>query len=272
MTQLKVAIAGAAGRMGKALLEAIHQDKAVQLVAAIQHAESSLLGCDVGELSGMGKCGVTLIADLSQAAPFDVLIDFTQPEATLHNVRFCVEHGRMVVVGTTGFDRAQLKQLMTYGQDIPMVIAPNMSIGVNLCFHVLREMAAALGDDADIEIIEAHHRNKLDAPSGTARHLGEILAQTLNRDLEQVAVYGREGITGVRDKQTIGFSTIRAGDVVGDHTVLFAGDGERIELTHKASSRMAFAKGAIRAARWLSAQPKGVYDMQDVLGFNHGAQ
>jgi len=197
---------------------------------------------------------------------FDVVIDFTGLAPTLNHLSICREHGKKIVIGTTGFDDAQKAQISDASKDIGVVFAPNMSVGVNLCFKLLDMAARVMGDDCDIEIIEAHHRHKLDAPSGTAVRMGEVVADALGRDLAKVAVYGREGQTGERDRETIGFETIRAGDVVGEHTVWFATEGERVEITHKASSRMTFAKGAARAAAWLESKDAGLFDMQDVLG------
>ncbi|MNF99362.1 4-hydroxy-tetrahydrodipicolinate reductase [compost metagenome] len=194
-----------------------------------------------------------------------MLIDFTLPEVMLKNLAFCRKAGKAMVIGTTGLDAAQKQLLAEAGKDIPIVFAANFSVGVNLSLKLLDMAARVLGDDADIEIIEAHHRHKIDAPSGTALRMGEVIAEALDRDLQKVAVYGREGHTGVRERETIGFATVRGGDVVGDHTVLFACEGERLEITHKASSRMTFAKGAVRAALWLDGREPGLYDMQDVL-------
>jgi 4-hydroxy-tetrahydrodipicolinate reductase len=259
----KIAVAGAGGRMGKALIEAIHEAGAV-LSAASEHPDSSLLGTDAGELAGIGKNGVIISTDLGQA--FEVLIDFTAPAATLQHLALCRAQGKRMVIGTTGLSAAQRRELDAAAQDIAIVFAPNMSVGVNLCFKLLEIAAQVLGDKVDIEIIEAHHRHKVDAPSGTALRMGEVVAAALGRDLNECAVYGRHGHTGARPAQMIGFETIRAGDIVGDHTVLFADMGERVEITHKASSRATFAKGAVRAAQWLMAHDKGLFDMQDVLG------
>lgn len=264
----RIAVIGAAGRMGKTLIEAVTQAEGATLSAAIVEPGSSLLGADAGELAGVGKLGVALAGSLAEVKDdFDVLIDFTAPEVTLRNVSFCVEHGKQIVIGTTGLDAAQKAMLASAGEHTGIVFAPNMSVGVNLCFKLLEIAAKALGEDSgyDIEVIEAHHRHKVDAPSGTALRMGEVVADALGRDLKECAVYGREGQTGPRKPREIGFETIRAGDVVGDHTVLFATDGERIEITHKASSRMTFAKGAVRAAVWLKNRENGLYDMQDVL-------
>jgi len=263
----KIAVTGAAGRMGRALIEACHAAEGVTLTAAIQRPGSSIIGADAGELAGVGKLGVPVVDSLEKVlGDFDVLIDFTRPEPTLANIALCRKAGKRMVIGTTGFTDAQKAELRAAGAAMPMVFAPNFSVGVNLCLKLLDQAARVLGDDFDVEIIEAHHRHKVDAPSGTALRMGEVVANSLGRDLKQVAVYGREGLTGERDPKTIGFATVRAGDVVGDHTVLFAAMGERVEITHKASSRMTFAKGAVRAAQWLAAKPAGLYDMQDVLG------
>lgn len=263
---LRVAVVGAAGRMGKTLIEAVRAVPILQLTAAIDRPESSLIGADVGELAGVGRIGVNLVGDLSNVLDdFDVLIDFTHPTVTLHNLAVCRQAGKAMVIGTTGFSEAERQLLQDAGQDIAIVFAANFSVGVNLCLKLLDTAARVLGDDADIEIIEAHHRHKVDAPSGTALRMGEVVAAALGRNLTDVAVYGREGQTGARERETIGFATVRAGDVVGDHTVLFAADGERVEITHKASSRMTFAKGAVRSVQWLAGKSAGLYDMQDVL-------
>ena len=266
---IKIAVTGAAGRMGKTLIEALENSSAAKLTVAIEHPESSLLGADAGELAGLGKSGVVIGSDLSAAIDaFDVLVDFTAPAATLANAALCAAHQKGIVIGTTGFDTSQKAQLMEVVKPTRVVMAANYSIGVNLCFKLSKLAAEVMGDTADIEIIEAHHRHKVDAPSGTALKLGEVIADATGRDLDKVAVYGREGQTGARDQQSIGFATVRGGDIVGDHTVLFAHDGERVEVTHKASSRMSFASGAVRAAAWLGSQPSGFYDMQDVLGLH----
>jgi 4-hydroxy-tetrahydrodipicolinate reductase len=258
---------GAAGRMGKTLIEAVQQSPGAVLGAAFDRPDSSLIGADVGELAGVGKLGLNLQADLQQALDqFAVLIDFTHPSVTLRNLETCRQAGKAMVIGTTGFSAEEKQLLAEAAKEIPIVFAANYSVGVNLCLKLLDTAARVLGDEVDIEIIEAHHRHKVDAPSGTALRMGEVVASALGRDLQQVAVYGREGQTGARARETIGFATVRAGDVVGDHTVLFAAEGERVEITHKASSRMTFANGAVRAASWLANQPAGLYDMQDVLG------
>mgnify|MGYP001339481809 FL=1 len=265
----RIAVMGAAGRMGKTLIEAVQLVDGASLSAAIDRADSSLVGADVGELVAQGKIGVNLAGDLNAVLDqFDVLIDFTHPSVTLKNLEICRQAGKSMVIGTTGFSPEEKQLLAEAGKQIPIVFAANFSVGVNLCLKLLDTAARVLDDDVDIEIIEAHHRHKVDAPSGTALRMGEVVANALGRDLQKVAVYGREGQTGARERETIGFATVRAGDVVGDHTVLFAADGERVEITHKASSRMTFAKGAVRAALWLQDRQPGLYDMQDVLGLN----
>ncbi|MFT6465359.1 4-hydroxy-tetrahydrodipicolinate reductase [Halopseudomonas sp.] len=262
----RIAVIGAAGRMGKTLIEAVSQAPGAQLAAAIERPDSSLVGADAGELAGIGRNGIKVSGSLREALDdFDVLIDFTHPTTTLVNLALCRAAGKGLVIGTTGFSDDEKRLLLDAGQDVPIVFAPNFSVGVNLCLKLLDMAARVMGDDADIEIIEAHHRHKVDAPSGTALRMGEVVAHALGRDLNKVAVYGREGQTGARERDTIGFATVRAGDVVGDHTVLFAAEGERVEITHKASSRMTFAKGAVRSALWLNARAPGLYDMQDVL-------
>jgi len=264
----RIAIVGAAGRMGRCLIEACHQQSPqVRLTSAVERSESADIGRDAGEVAGIGHLDVAIQDNLETIVnDFDVLIDFTRPEVSLSNLEICRQAGRRVVIGTTGFSDSQRKQIAAAAADIAIVLAPNMSIGVNLCFKLLDMAARVMGDSVDIEIIEAHHRHKVDAPSGTAIRMGEVVAAALGRDLKNCAVYGREGHTGERDRKTIGFETIRAGDIVGDHTVMFAGTGERVEITHKASSRMTFANGAIRAARWIVECDRGLYDMQDVLG------
>src|SRR5690606_20836255 len=264
---LRIAVTGAGGRMGRTLIEAITNAPNCTLTAAFERPGSTLLGADAGELAGIGRNGVIVGADLAQAVDqFDVLIDFSVPAATLANARECGRRGRNMVIGTTGFTPEQKAELLQSVQSVGVVMASNFSTGVNLCFKLLDLAARVLGDDADIEIVEAHHRHKIDAPSGTALSMGEVVANALGRDLREVAVYGREGQTGARARDTIGFATVRGGDIVGDHTVMFCADGERVEITHKASSRLSFARGAVRAATWLPTQPPGLYDMQDVLG------
>jgi 4-hydroxy-tetrahydrodipicolinate reductase len=264
----RIGITGAAGRMGRTLIEAIAQSNGtLQLAAALERPGSSLIGADAGELAGLGKNGVAIAGNLADViADIDVLIDFTVPEATLANAALCAEHGKGIIIGTTGFSEEQQAKIDAAAAKTPVCKASNFSTGVNVCFKLLEMAARVLGDDVDIEVYEAHHRHKVDAPSGTALSMGQVVADTLGRDLGKVAVYGREGQTGARERETIGFATVRAGDIVGDHTVTFAADGERVEITHKASSRMSFARGAVRAASWLAGQEPGLYDMQDVLG------
>jgi len=263
----RIAIVGAAGRMGRTLVQALHEIPGIDLTVAVERLGSSAIGADAGELAGIGRLNVPVEDRLAGAVGrFDTLIDFTTPVATLAHLALCRAHGKRLVIGTTGLDAAGRDQIAAAGADIGIVFAPNMSVGVNLCFKLLELAARVMGEDADIEIVEAHHRHKVDAPSGTALRMGEVIAQTLGRNLAEVAVCGREGRTGERDRRTIGFATIRAGDVVGEHAVWFATEGERVEITHKASSRMTFARGAVRAAQWLAGQPAGLYDMQDVLG------
>ncbi len=262
---INVAIAGAGGRMGRALIDAITRAEGVRLAGALERAGSTAIGADAGELAGVGRLGIAVTDDLAGMG-FDVLVDFTNPPATLAHLAHCRAAGRKLVIGTTGFDDAAKSQIAAAARDIAIVFAPNMSVGVNLCFKLLDLAARVLGEGVDIEVIEAHHRYKADAPSGTALRMGEVVAKALGRDLKQVGVHGRHGLTGERAREAIGFSVIRAGDIVGEHTVLFAGGGERVEITHKAESRATFAFGALRAARWLADRPSGLYDMQDVLG------
>ncbi len=263
----RIAVTGAAGRMGKALIEAVTINPEATLTAAIERPESTLIGADAGELAGIGHLDVKVAVDLADVVDdFDVLIDFTAPVATVANAGVCAAHGKQMVIGTTGFTDEQKAQLLAVENDTALCMASNFSTGVNLCFKLLDLAAKVLGDDVDIEVYEAHHRHKVDAPSGTALSMGEVVAGALGRDLKEVAVYGREGQTGARDRQTIGFATVRAGDIVGDHTVTFAAEGERVEITHKASSRMSFARGAVRAASWIATKENGLFDMQDVLG------
>ncbi|GLS83660.1 4-hydroxy-tetrahydrodipicolinate reductase [Paraferrimonas haliotis] len=265
--QLRIAVAGANGRMGKILVEAAAVDDSVNLTVATVRPGSSLIGVDAGELAGVGNIGVQLSDDLSSNIDdFDVLIDFTSPEACLSHISLCEKHRKSVVVGTTGLSEQELANVGLSAQHIAIVFAPNMSVGVNLMWKLLEVATEVMGEYADIEIQETHHRHKKDAPSGTALKMGEVIANKLNRDLKDVAVYGREGLTGERDSKTIGFATTRAGDVIGDHTALFADLGERLEITHKSSSRMTYGKGAMRAVKWVVEQPSGLYDMQQVLG------
>ncbi|CAG0933178.1 MAG: 4-hydroxy-tetrahydrodipicolinate reductase [Rhodocyclaceae bacterium] len=263
---MKIAIAGSSGRMGRTLIEAVLKDKEMQLAAALDVVGSPFLGKDAGELVGL-PCGVSITTDLDAAlAGVDCLVDFTRPAGTLAHLASCRRLGVATVIGTTGMEAGQKRLIEEAARDIPIVFAPNMAVGVNLVFKLLDTAARVLSHGYDIEIVEAHHRHKIDAPSGTALRMGEVVAAALGRDLKQCAVYGREGVTGERAPSTIGFATVRGGDIVGDHTVLFAGTGERIEITHKAASRMPYALGSLRAARFLKGRKNGLFDMQDVLG------
>ncbi len=260
----RIAVVGISGRMGLCLIKAAHQNLTVA-ISQNTHAFNK----DAGEFAGVGYLGVPVTLNLEESLDkFDVLIDFTRPEATMDFLEICRKAGKKIVIGTTGFNDEQKAKIAQIAQEIGVVFAPNMSIGVNLSLKLLEMTAKIMGDYTDIEIIEAHHRHKIDAPSGTALRMGEVIAQTLGQNLKECAIYGREGNTGERDRKTIGFSTIRAGDIVGEHTVMFADEGERVEITHKATSRMTFANGAVRAAIWLHEKEKGLFDMQDVLGLS----
>ena len=266
---LKIAVAGAGGRMGRQLIQAVQAAEGVVLGAAFERQGSSLVGADAGELAGIGQLGVAVSDNLeTQKDQFDVLIDFTRPEGTLEHLKFCVAHGKKMIIGTTGFDDAGKAAIQSAAEKIAIVFASNFSVGVNLVFKLLEKAAKVMGDYCDIEIIEAHHRHKVDAPSGTALSMGEHIAKTLGRDLKTHGIFCRDGITGERKRDEIGFATIRASDVVGEHTVWFADIGERVEISHKASSRMTFANGAVRAAKWLDQKPQGLFDMTDVLSLN----
>jgi 4-hydroxy-tetrahydrodipicolinate reductase len=266
MSGLRVAVTGAAGRMGRTVLQACRQAD-VQVAGAVEAAGHPHIGTDAGVLAGSEPSGLLVVEDLGGVlGGADGCIDFTHPDATLRHVAVCRERAKPIVIGTTGFTSEQRDGIERAAKSIPIVLAPNMSVGVNVLFKLVGLAARTLGDDFDVEIIEAHHRGKVDAPSGTACRIGEILGETLSRDLSKCAVYGRHGKTGPRDRETIGFETIRGGDIVGEHTVLFAGEGERIELVHRASSRMNFARGALRALGWIRDRENGLYDMQDVLG------
>ncbi len=267
---LKIGVVGAGGRMGRQLIQAVNNAEGVELGAAFERKGSSLVGADAGELAGIGHLGVTVTDDLaSQVNHFDLLIDFTRPEGTLEHIAFCVAHNKKMVIGTTGFDDAGKQAIKSASEKISIVFASNYSVGVNLVFKLLEKAAKVMGDYCDIEVIEAHHRHKVDAPSGTALSMGEHIAKTLGRDLKTHGVFAREGITGERKRDEIGFATIRAGDVVGEHSVWFADEGERVEIAHKASSRMTFANGAVRAAKWLQTKQSGLFDMTDVLDLNN---
>ena len=262
---LKVVIAGCSGRMGYALLEGVFADAELALHGALDRADSSQIGRDAGEQFGK-KTGVLISHDVDAALKgADVLVDFTRPEPSLVYLAACQKAGVNMVIGTTGFTAEQKATIANVSKDISIIFAPNMSVGVTLLINLVQAAAKVLNEGYDIEVIEAHHRHKVDAPSGTALRLGEAAASALGRNLEECAIYGREGVTGERDPSTIGFATVRGGDVVGDHTVLFAGIGERVELTHKASSRATFALGALRAGKFMQGKKSGLFDMQDVL-------
>ena len=266
-TKVRFAIAGGGGRMGRMLIETVLADPHAQLIAALDVEGSPAVGRDAGEFLGIDT-GVKIASDVDAAlAVSNCLIDFTRPEGTLRHLDACVKHKCALVIGTTGFDAAGKAAIAQAAQSIPVVFAPNMAVGVNAVFKLLEVAARILDEGYDIEVIEAHHRHKVDAPSGTALRMGEVIAQALGRDLSECAVYGREGHTGERPATQIGFSTIRGGDIVGDHTVLFAGTGERIEITHKSASRVSYATGAVRAGKFIQGKGAGLFDMQDVLGF-----
>ena len=263
---LRVAISGVAGRMGNVLVQAISVANDLELSAAFESKTSPVIGKDVGEVVGVGQLGVTVSdSPHKHIEDFDIVIDFSVPEATLALGEICREHAKPMVIGTTGFSASQLDMLGEYSGEFPIFISPNMSLGVNILFRLVSEASAAFGGEVDCEILEAHHSKKIDAPSGTASRLGEIIAQNLSRNIEDSGVYGRKGNVGERSEKEIGFSSIRGGDIVGDHTVFFIGEGERIEITHRAQSRMNFAQGAIRATRFLSRQKNGLYDMEQLL-------
>ena len=266
MSKIRFAIAGSGGRMGRTLIEAVLAAPDAELAAALEHPGSPFIGKDAGELLG-SPCGVAISADIDAAlGKADCLIDFTRPEGTLQHLAACLRLGVHLVIGTTGFSVEQKQAIEEAARDIPIVFAPNMAVGVNAVFKLLDVAARILNQGYDVEVIEAHHRHKVDAPSGTALRMGEVVAAALGRSLPECAVYGREGHTGERPSVQIGFSTIRGGDIVGDHTVLFAGTGERIEITHKSASRMPYAQGSLRAARFMGNKKSGLFDMQDVLG------
>jgi len=266
---IKAVVTGAAGRMGARIINVLSTSEGIRLSGATERKGHPLVGQDSCGPAGLPTGGVlTVITDDLAAAlkAGDVLIDFTVPETSLANIKVCAEHGKPIIIGTTGFSKEQLGEINRHVQKIPCVLSPNMSIGVNLCFKVLDEIARTIGEDYDMEIVEAHHRMKKDAPSGTAVKMAQVIAQAVNRNLEEVGVYARKGMIGERSKKEIGIQTLRAGDIVGEHTVMFAGKGERIELTHRAHSRDTFAAGAVRAAKWVVGKKPGLYDMQDVLG------
>jgi len=266
---MKIAIAGATGRMGKMLIEAVLNTPDAQLVGALEHTGSTQVGEDAGAFLGK-KTGVTTTTDIAAAlSGAEYLIDFTRPEGTMAHLAVAQKTGSKMIIGTTGLNAEQLDSLKIASKNLAIVFAPNMSVGVNVTFKLLEVAAKMLSEGYDIEVIEAHHRHKVDAPSGTALRMGEVIAEALGEKLDEVAVFAREGHTGERKQGSIGFATIRGGDIVGDHTVLFAGEGERIEISHKSSSRQSYAQGSLRAARFLQKQATGLFDMQDVLGLRN---
>ncbi len=268
---LRIAIAGASGRMGQMLIEAIFHTPNCQLIAAIDTPHSNMLGQDAHVKLGLPLSGVCVSSNAEHALQqnIDVLIDFTRPEGTLYHLELCEKWGVKATIGTTGFDAVQKQRIAKIAQRIAIVLSPNMSVGVNVTFKLLEMAAKALHTGYDVEIIEAHHKYKIDSPSGTALKMGEVIAKTMGRDLNDCAVYERHGVIGERDPKSIGFATIRGGDTIGDHTVLFAGTGERIEISHKASSRQSYAQGSLLAAAFLMQHPIGLFDMFDVLNLNH---
>lgn len=266
---IKVGVIGAGGRMGRMLIEAIQENSQTTLNAAIEREGSSLVGADAGEVAAIERLEVKIVDDLvSVIKDIEVLIDFSLPDATEQNMQTCAEHNVAMVIGTTGFNEQQEQVLTEVSKHIPIVYAGNYSTGVNLSLKLLGMAAKAFGNDADVEIIEAHHKHKIDAPSGTAYMMAEAVAEARGQNLKDVAIYGREGQTGEREAGTIGIHAIRGGEIIGDHTVMFIADGEVVEITHRARARMTFAAGAVRAATWIIQQGNGQYDMQDVLGLN----
>jgi 4-hydroxy-tetrahydrodipicolinate reductase len=266
---VKIAVAGAAGRMGSRITALSKEYEGLKLTGAFEKKGHKDIGKDIGELVGIGTTGIKLADGIEQVIDeADVVIDFTHADATLENIKAVSQKGKAIVIGTTGLSKDSIAEIKSYAEKIPCVLASNMSLGVNLLLKVLKDVARVLGDEYDIEIVEAHHRLKKDAPSGTALRMAEVIAEALERNLDEVAVYARKGMIGERTKKEIGIQTIRAGDIVGEHTVIFGGLGERIEITHKASSRDTFARGALKAALWLHGKPAGLYDMQDVLGLS----
>lgn len=262
---VKAMVVGAAGKMGNRIIHIIQETPGIGLSQAVERPDHPSIGMDIGELIGLGKLGIPLEGKMKKEAG-DVIINFSSPSASLESLEFARETGLAIVIGTTGLNQEQLEKLKTFSKNVRCVFAPNMSVGMNLMFRVVQDVASVLGPDYDIEILEAHHRLKKDSPSGTAVKLGELIANAIGRNLDQVGVYGRKGMIGERTKEEIGMQVIRAGDIVGEHTVLFGGIGERLEITHRAHSRDNFARGAVKAALWVVNQPNGLYDMQDVLG------
>lgn len=264
---INIIVSGACGRMGGRIIALSKEYEGIRLIGALEHREHRDIGRDIGEITGIGNIGIRVSSDIDDIkGKADVLIEFSNPEASLEHLSIASQRGIAMVIGTTGFSKEDISEIESHTSKIPCVLAPNMSVGINLLLKVVKDIARVLGDDYDIEIIEAHHRLKKDAPSGTALKIAETIANTLNRNLDEVGVYARKGIIGERSRKEIGIQTIRAGDIVGEHTILFGGLGERIEITHKASSRDTFARGALRASLWVVNQKPGLYDMQDVLG------
>ncbi len=265
MKEIKAIVIGAAGKMGSRIIHMIHETPSISLCQAVERSDHPSIGKDIGEVIGLGKMGIPLEGDLKKAGA-DVIINFTNPKASLESLEFAKEMGSAVVIGTTGLSPEQVERVRDLSKNVRCVFSPNMSVGVNVMFRIVQEVARVLGPEYDIEILEAHHRLKKDSPSGTAVKLGELIAKAVGRDFGKVGVYGRKGMVGERTKEEIGMQVIRAGDIVGEHTVFFGGIGERLEIIHRAHSRDNFARGAIRASLWVVNQPNGLYDMQDVLG------
>ena len=264
---IKIAVCGAAGRMGQRIINSVHETDGVVLSGVLERPGHPLVGQDVGLVAGCGALGVNISDDLNAVvAGCDVMIDFTSPKVSLKNLEACALKRKAIVIGSTGFTSDERTFAAELARDIPVVLAPNMSVGVNVCFKVLKDVAKTLGDDFDVEIVELHHNKKKDSPSGTAVRMGEVVAEALGRDYNQVANYHREGICGERTKEEIGMQTERGGDIIGEHTVYFIGQGERIEISHRAMTRDMFSRGSVRAAKWVTSQKPGLYDMQDVLG------
>lgn len=264
---VKAAVTGAAGRMGARIIGIIGNTEGIELVGAIEHDEHYALGKDAGEVAGVGTLGVKISSDVDAVMKeADVIIDFTFPDVTIENLTAVSKHGKAAVIGSTGFSASEMEEVKKLAANIPCIIAPNMSMGVNLMLKLVAEAARALGNDFDIEMVETHHKLKKDAPSGTAMKLAEVAAEAVGRSLSEVGVFERHGMIGARSKEEIGVQTLRGGDVVGDHTVYFYGTGERLEITHRATSRDTFATGAVKGALWIAGKKPGIYDMQDVLG------
>jgi len=264
---IKLTVCGAAGRMGSRIIALSKDYPEIKLVGAVESKDNPRLGNDAGVVAGIGQLGIKIVDDIEKVIDnTDIAVNFTNPEATIEHLKIVKEYKKSIVIGTTGFDNNQISLIQETSKEIPIVLSPNMSIGVNLLFKILKDVAKVLGDDYDVEIIEVHHRMKKDAPSGTAIKIAKVISEALGRNFDEVAVYARKGIIGERTKKEIGIQTVRAGDIVGEHTVIFGGLGERIEIVHKASSRDTFARGALKAVLWLYGKPAGLYDMGDVLG------